>query len=77
MPMDTRSLAKALEPQLSPAASSVFAEADMSLHRPQTLKSRAWSSTSLEAGVEHCAAMSGLSRKMSRADLLKKLQVCS
>ena len=47
----------------------------MSLSRPLTLKSRAWSSTSLDTGAEHVSAMSGLARSMTREQLLKKLEV--
>ena len=50
----------------------------MALRRPQTLPSRAWSATSLQAGVEHCATMSGLHRsKPSREELMRRLQVRS
>ena len=48
----------------------------MAVERADTLQSRAWSSDSLSAGVEHCTAMSGLHpiHDLSRADLLKRLQ---
>ena len=43
--------------------------------RAKTLPSRAWSSTSLQAGVAHASAMSGIRlERLSKDDLIKKVQ---
>ena len=53
-----------------------FALFAMSLGHLKTLKSRAWSSTSLKAGAEHCANMSGmpLSADLSKEQLIQRLK---